>query len=751
MTDVLNFLILIFQGLYSIFADLLGFGWGLIALSVFSSFLFSPLEKWASRLKNDEVVIQKVLQPQLQKIKETLSGQEAWAATQRLYNRYSYHPLMAIRTAAFPLLQLPVLFLAYVALSSMPSLKGVSFGSMADLSQPDDLLFNLALLPFLMTAINIAITFVGSFTKRERFQAILIALFFLIILYPAPAALLIYWTTNNFIGLIKALYQNLGKDKICIKCINKIKNAPDWVWTLPLCPFVPTLFLWANNVAYYSITSIFASILLIVIASSICFIFLYLISGKIDKQKQITRLLFFSFYCLFCGFIICALGFSTIHGIFNEYRFYVLICFPVLLTLITYLINFRAINCLLVAQLSVSILLFCFNYGTDKQFTPEHELTVSNIPVFKNKPNIYYFLCESYQNLDYVKEVFGYDSSKFLDNIRKYGYTVYNEIYSNSSYTLGTLTNVFTMSTNTSPNSSSLALDASSWERSVIGGGNGNRLLEILKRNGYETSLYFKGSTYYFKFKGEFLDYTDVSFGVRDLLQPIDDTNGMMPFFLNLIFPFLNNPHRVEQDSLNILKKHFIRTRDSSKPQFFAHRLAKTNHTPPVGYNFKQRQDFIKSRFYQNGISAGNAEIESIIKTIEENDPNSIVVFLGDHGTWTLRGFPLQSSTQNLVLNLKKENLTLDSLIKDMFYVFAAVKLPKNVLPLEQFSPADIFSQLFDRLSSQQTIRYNSNKICVKLTPRSKELLCKKREQSVNKLSNQKVNWYTSAISPLRK
>ncbi|MDM8218955.1 YidC/Oxa1 family membrane protein insertase [Parasutterella secunda] len=732
MTDILNFLILTFQGLYSIFADLVGFGWGLIVLSVFSSFLFSPLEKWASGLKNDETIIQKVLQPQIQEINNNLSGQEAWAATQRLYNRYSYHPLKAIRTAAFPLLQLPILFLAYVALSSMTSLRGVSFGAVADLSQPDNLLFDLALLPFLMTAINIAITFVGSFTKKERIQAVFIALFFLVLLYPAPSALLIYWTSNNFIGLVKVLYQNFRKDKIHTTCINKRKKLPAWIWTLPLCPFVPALFLWANNVAYYPIASIFASILFITIASSICFFFLYLISRKIDTQNKIIQFLFFSFYCLFCGFVICALGYSTILGLFYDYRFYTLICFPLLLTLVTYKIGFRVINCLLVVQLSVSILLFCFNYGTDKQLTPLQESAVTNIPIFKNKPNIYYFLCESYHNLDYVKDVFGYDSTEFLDNIKKYGYTVYNNIYSNSSYTLGTLTNIFTMSTNSAPNSSSLALDASSWERSVIGGGSGNKLLEILKQNGYETSMYFKGSSYYFKSKGKFLDYTDVHFSIRDLLQPIEDTNGMIPFFLNLIFPFLNNAPHAEQDSLNILKKHLIRTKDSSKPQFFVHRLDKTNHTPPIGYNFKQRENFIDSHFYQDGIATGNAEIEKIIKTIEKYDPNSIVIFLGDHGAWTLRGLPLGSSFQNLVLNLSKENLTLDMLINDMFYVFAAVKLPNNVLPLEQFSPADIFSQIFDRLCYQQTKSYNSDRICVKLTQRSQEFLCKKQKQNLN-------------------
>lgn len=742
MIEVLNTLVTTFQGLYLVFADLLGYGWGLIALSILTAFLYAPLEKWAQHLKASETKIQNVIQPQLKDIATNLTGQEAWEATQRLYKRYRYHPLKAIRTAAFPLLQLPLLFLAFYSLSSLELLKGISLGPIEDLSQPDQLLFGLALLPFLMTIINIAVTFTGPFTKRERVQAIVIALFFLVLLYAAPAALLIYWTTNNFIGLIKALYLKHRKGETDISWIKKVKNAPAWVWTLPLCPLVPTLFLWANNVAYYPIKSIFASLTLIIICSSICYFVLFQISNKVHVQSRLAKLFFFCLYCLFSGFVICALGYSSIHGLFYDYRFHVLVCFPILLVLLIYLINFRIINCLLIAQILISLSIFCFNYGTDKQQVPGQEIATSDLPKFKTKPNIYYFLCESYQNLSYVKEVFGYDSTEFLNRIKHRGYTVYDDIFSNSSYTLGTLTNIFTMSTSTLPTSSSVSLDASSWERTVIGGGKGNKLLEILKYNGYETSLYFKGDSYFFKSKGEFLNNTDVSFSIRDLLQPIEGTNGLMPQLLDFIFPFLNKAPNVEQDSLNILRMHLAKNKDASKPQFFAHRLQKTNHTHPIEYDYHQRQDFINSQFYQNGIAEGNTEIESIIQLIEKYDPNSIVIFLGDHGAWTFRGFPVNRSINDLLVSLRKENVALDSLIKDMFYVFAAVKLPEGITPLKQFSPADIFPQLFSRLSGEPCRSYDLNEICVKLPSVYGDFLCKKREQNEEMTSENETEWY---------
>ncbi|MBQ7561747.1 MAG: sulfatase-like hydrolase/transferase, partial [Synergistaceae bacterium] len=81
---------------------------------------------------------------------------------------------------------------------------GVSFFGIKDLSKPDALLAGINILPILMTFFNILATLTTKkFTKRERVQAFVIAALFLVMLYNAPSALLIYWTTNNFIMLLK--------------------------------------------------------------------------------------------------------------------------------------------------------------------------------------------------------------------------------------------------------------------------------------------------------------------------------------------------------------------------------------------------------------------------------------------------------------------------------------------------------------------------------------------------------------------
>ena len=85
-------------------------------------------------------------------------------------------------------------------------LDGQSFGFVPDLSKPDGLLFGINLLPIVMTLINFTATFAApDMRPKERTQAVVVALLFLLLLYTAPSALLIYWTGNNILYLLENL------------------------------------------------------------------------------------------------------------------------------------------------------------------------------------------------------------------------------------------------------------------------------------------------------------------------------------------------------------------------------------------------------------------------------------------------------------------------------------------------------------------------------------------------------------------
>ena len=200
---------LIYKSIYILCADLSGsYGLALIALSLCTCFAIAPLKRLVSSAMKKEQEIQGILQPQLSAIRETSQGAERHARITRLYRRYGYHPIMAVRSILGVALQIPFLMAAYYMVEGLDILKGQSFWFLADLSQPDGLLGGVNLLPIVMTLVNLGAVFTSAqMLRKDRLQAVAVALFFLVLLYGAPSALLFYWTLNNIFSLAEGLVQ----------------------------------------------------------------------------------------------------------------------------------------------------------------------------------------------------------------------------------------------------------------------------------------------------------------------------------------------------------------------------------------------------------------------------------------------------------------------------------------------------------------------------------------------------------------
>ena len=186
-----------------------GYGIALLFLSMVTYCIFSPLKKLTSSVQQQESAIQAVLTPQVAKIKAESKGEERQHRINALYKRYSYHPLYALRLSFGIFLQIPFLCAAYFMLLTLPEIKSqpAFWGIVQDLGSPDALLFGtINVLPILMTVVNLmAVYLKQDFTHKQKRQGSITALFFLILLYTSPSALLIYWTGNNLLTLLETL------------------------------------------------------------------------------------------------------------------------------------------------------------------------------------------------------------------------------------------------------------------------------------------------------------------------------------------------------------------------------------------------------------------------------------------------------------------------------------------------------------------------------------------------------------------
>jgi YidC/Oxa1 family membrane protein insertase len=191
----------------SIFKENIGIS--LAGLSLAVNLLCLPLYSKTEKLQQAERDIQKKMSNRIASIKKSFKGDERYMILSMYYRENQYHPIMAMRSSASLLIQVPFFIAAYSFLSHLNSLTGRSLFFIHDLNSPDALFsihnFPINVLPILMTFINIIAGAVYSkgFSFKDKAQLYAMSLIFLVLLYNSPSVLVLYWTMNNIFSLIK--------------------------------------------------------------------------------------------------------------------------------------------------------------------------------------------------------------------------------------------------------------------------------------------------------------------------------------------------------------------------------------------------------------------------------------------------------------------------------------------------------------------------------------------------------------------
>lgn len=199
---------------YIFFTELTGSpGLSVIALSFVVTLCCLPLYIVAEGWQEKERLIQHKLKNGVSRIKKAFHGDEQYMMLSTYYRQNRYHPMMALRSSFGLLIQIPFFIAAYSFLSHLSGLSGFSFFFVKNMGTPDAMFkigsFSVNVLPIAMTAINCisgAIYSSGHESIREKIQIYVSALLFLVLLYDSPAGLVIYWTMNNLLSLVKNVF-----------------------------------------------------------------------------------------------------------------------------------------------------------------------------------------------------------------------------------------------------------------------------------------------------------------------------------------------------------------------------------------------------------------------------------------------------------------------------------------------------------------------------------------------------------------
>ncbi len=188
------------------------YGLSILGISISVSLMTLPLYHAAEKLQKKERDKRISLQDGIARIKSTFTGDEQYLMLSTYYRQNNYLPLYALRNSFNLIIQVPFFIAAYHFLSNLSHLNGEGFFFIKNLGQPDGLIvvggMAINLLPLLMTAINLiaGTIYTKGFPLRDKAQLYGMAGIFLILLYSSPSGLVLYWTCNNIISLIKTLF-----------------------------------------------------------------------------------------------------------------------------------------------------------------------------------------------------------------------------------------------------------------------------------------------------------------------------------------------------------------------------------------------------------------------------------------------------------------------------------------------------------------------------------------------------------------
>lgn len=190
-------------------------GLAIIGVSIAVTLLSLPLYIIAEKWQQVERDTQKKLKPNVDRIKAVFKGDEQYMILNTYYKQNNYHPIYALRSSISLIIQVPFFIAAYHFLSNLEILQGQSFFFIKNLGSPDALLhigrFSINILPILMTLINIiaGMIYTKGFPIKEKLQLYGMALIFLFLLYNSPSGLVLYWTMNNVLSLIKNIFYKI--------------------------------------------------------------------------------------------------------------------------------------------------------------------------------------------------------------------------------------------------------------------------------------------------------------------------------------------------------------------------------------------------------------------------------------------------------------------------------------------------------------------------------------------------------------
>ena len=292
-----------------------------------------------------------------------------------------------------------------------------------------------------------------------------------------------------------------------------------------------------------------------------------------------------------------------------------------------------------------------------------------------NKKNIYILVYESYANLETIDH-YGFDNREHMKFLEIKGFKNYHGIYSNGAASESSTAKILDINGKLYPSHDG----PKSWLYLPYLSGNAFAT-EILKSNGYKTTGLYPHGFFWVKPLG--WDEHQPKEISGDIGGKILTKSIFEGYFRHDAF----TDYFDYDDFLNSKRKYLT---SKKKNNFFYSQNKYPGHS---GHSSKCGSE--DKNLYFEGLKKANLEMKHDVTNILANDPNSIIVLVGDHGPYLTKNC---SGLQNFY---KKSEIDKYD-IQDRYGTFLSIHWPKDIKNVNQNiqMAQDIFPAILSRITN---------------------------------------------------
>jgi hypothetical protein len=288
--------------------------------------------------------------------------------------------------------------------------------------------------------------------------------------------------------------------------------------------------------------------------------------------------------------------------------------------------------------------------------------------VLKSTPNIYVIQPDGYVNFSELsKGYYNIENSAFESFVTNEGFKHYPNFNNNYASTLTSNSATFMMKHHYYNGAKNFS-EGIRMRTQIVGK---NPVLDILKNNGYETTML--AENYYLMLNRPTLGYDHSNIKYDEI-------------------PFIGTGLGESKDITQALKNNLPA---SKKPQFFFIQFLMPSHIAGRASVTKGKEE--ERTIWAEKLQIANTKLTALITTINAQDPNALVVIMADHG-----GFVGMEYTEQIY------NRTKDAaIVKSIFSSNLLIKWPANKAPVfdtELKSSVNLFRVLFAHLAEDASL-----------------------------------------------